>query len=201
MERTRRERRRQGLVLLVVGTLAIGGLAVGSFALFSDSDVVADNTFDTGSIALSLDQQVNLHYDVVDMMPGDIEYAGVRVTNSGTNDLRYALSFAPHDDGASLLDTQLNLWVNTDEGSGTCTAADFNGETDLYDGTFVDVDGYLFGAAPDPGADNGERVLSATDSEYLCFRVELPLSSGNLYQDQQLDNVVFTWTSEQVENN
>ncbi len=87
-----RERRRRliaavgiaGLSLLTVGTLSSG-------AWFSDTETVNTGQIVTGSVILS-NQPTTVPFAVVDMAPGATEYGSVTVKNTGSLELRYALT-------------------------------------------------------------------------------------------------------------
>ena len=51
-----------------------------------------------------------------------------------------------------------------------------------------------------PGNQSGDRALAAADSENLCFRVSLPLSTGNAYQNST-STVTLTFNAEQTAHN
>ena len=50
------------------------------------------------------------------------------------------------------------------------------------------------------GADAGDRILAASGSERLRFKVTLPLSTGNAYQGTTC-TVAFVFDAEQTANN
>ena len=75
---------------------------------------------------------------------------------------------------------------------------DFDG-TQLYTGDMDSTAGQLVGDSTS-GADTGDRVLAASASETLCFRAELPLSTGNSFQGATT-TATFNFVSEQTANN
>ena len=108
------------------------------------------------------------------MAPGDTVAAVMTITNSGRQDLAYALTHDPIPADGAALAASLVLTIKT---VGT-SCADFDGTT-LYDGP---LDATAFGG----GAD-GRRLAAAT-AEILCFRAVLPLETGN--GQQSLDTTV-----------
>ena len=53
---------------------------------------------------------------------------------------------------------------------------------------------------PASGADAGDRVIAAASSETLCFRLTLPIGTGNAYQGATT-TTTFTFDAEQTANN
>jgi spore coat-associated protein N len=122
------------------------------------------------------------------MVPGDSSTQAMTIANDGTADLRYAMSSL----ASNALGDTLTLTVKT-EGTDCAT----------FDGTTVLAATALDGAAignPAQGDDGGDRSLSAATSEVLCFRVELPLATGNSLQGTS-SSVTFTFDAEQTANN
>ena len=135
------------------------------------------------------------------MAPGDVKYGGLQVSNSGSLELRYAMSTTP--DAASTLDEQLDLTIDIVTGAGVdtiwYTADDVVGTANVYG-----PDGVLSSAAigsPAPGGQAGDRTLVATTgSERLRFKVTLPSSTGDSYQNTTC-TVAFVFNAEQTANN
>jgi spore coat-associated protein N len=184
----RRRKRRRGIVALLgaVSVLTIGAGSI-SLAQFTDS---ASSTwaFTTGTIDVNTSPAVLTA--VTNMMPGDNATQALTVTNAGTGDLRYAMSTA----ATGALGTQLTLTVKTQDGGGGCAA--FTGTSVLAATT---LNGAAIGSNAQ-GANAGDRNLAAGASEVLCFRVSLPLSTGNTFQGVS-SAVTFTFDAEQTANN
>jgi Camelysin metallo-endopeptidase len=183
--------RRVGLFASVVltGTIAVGGVA-SSLALFTDSDALGGNAFTTGTIALGLNPTTALLTSSA-LMPGDNVNGTLVVSNSGTGQLRYAMSSSSTNTDGKGLATQMTLTIKT---LGT-SCATFDG-TSVYTGS---LSAAAFGSNAQ-GAQAGDRSLAAGASETLCFRASLPLSSGNGYQNATT-TTTFTFDSEQTANN
>lgn len=88
-----RERRRRliaavgiaGLSLLTVGTLSSG-------AWFSDTETVNAGQIVTGSVILANDTAKTVQFSETNLAPGDTRYAEVHVNNTGSLELRYAVT-------------------------------------------------------------------------------------------------------------
>ena len=188
--------------LLILGVVLAVAL-VGAIALFTDSATNPTNSFSTGTIDLAIDPATAM-YTVSNMAPGDVEYSGILMTNSGSLALRYAANTTA--DGTSILDEQLDLTIDVVTGAGVdtiwYTADDVVGEADIYG-----PDGVLSSMAigdPTQGAQAGDRALDesggANDDERLRFKVTLPSSTGNSYQGDSC-TVSFVFYAEQTANN
>jgi len=191
MNRTRRTRRRR-LAMLAFAMLATVSLGAGAFslALFTDVKTVTANTFTTGTIVLGVNPATAL-LTSANMMPGDTVTNGLVVSNAGTGALRYAMTGASTNADAKNLMNQIVLTVKT---LGTSCAA-FDGTT-LYTGNLVAP----FFGDPATGAQAGDRALASGVSETLCFRANLPLATGNTFQNATT-TTTFTFTAEQTANN
>lgn len=177
------------VALLASAILMAGGIA-STLALFTDSETVDGNAFSTGSIDLTL-APVTAVLTASALMPGDSVNGTLVVTNSGTAQLRYAMStVASNLDGLGLAG-QLSLTIRE---LGTSCA--------VFDGTVVHA-GPLGTAAfgsPAAGAQAGDRTLAAGVSETLCLRATLPLLTGNAFQNAAT-TATFTFDAEQTANN
>ena len=188
------------LVSLIIIGLVAASVTMGAMALFTDQETSAANTFTTGTLDLALVNGTPLPFTVSAMAPGDVVYGGLQVSNSGTLDLRYAMSTTA--DGASTLDEQLDLTIDVVTGAGVdtiwYTADDVVGEANVYG-----PDGVLSAAAigsSAQGAQAGDRALAAAGNERLRFKVTLPLSTDNSYQGITC-TVDFVFDAEQTDNN
>ena len=184
--------------LLVIGVVAAIAL-VGAVALFTDSETNPSNSFSTGTVDLAINPATAM-FTVSNMVPGDVDYSGIQVTNNGSLELRYAMTTTA--DGNSTLDEQLDLTVDVVTGAGNdtiwFTVDDVVGEANIYG-----PDGALSVAAfgdPTQGADTGDRTLAASGSERLRFKVTLPLSTPDAFQGTSC-TVSFVFDAEQTANN
>jgi len=187
---------RTRLITLGLTSLAVVGIAgatMMSLALFTDDATLEDNAFTAGTIELSTSPATAL-FSVSAMMPGDVAYGQLTVSNDGTAELRYAMTSSSTDPDSKALAGALNLEVRQ-KAAGTCSA-DFTGTVVLAS---TPLGGAAFGD-PSQGQDSGDRVLAASASENVCFRVSLPLSTGNSYQGATT-TTTFTFQAEQTANN
>ena len=133
------------------------------------------------------------------MAPGDQVTNPLVVTNAGSLQLRYAISgSATNADGKGLKD-QLVLTIKTIDATTPGTPCDNFDGTQLYS---ADLDGTTGALVGDPaqGDDTGDRTLNASAGETLCFRVSLPSSTGNAFQNAATTGT-FTFDAEQTANN
>ena len=194
----------QGMKRIMVSLAIIGlvaaSITTGAMALFTDQETSAANSFTTGTLDLALTNGTPLPFTVSPMAPGDVVYGGLQVSNSGTMELRYAMSTT--GDGTSILDEQLDLTIDVVTGAGVdavwYTADDVVGQANVYG-----PDGVLSAAAignPAQGAQAGDRTLAAAGTERLRFQVTMPLSTDNSYQGTTC-TVAFVFDAEQTTNN
>lgn len=181
---------RVGLALL--GALTVASIVATSMSLafFTDSDAAGANAFTTGTITLGINPTSAILSSGA-MMPGDTVNGSLVVTNSGTAQLRYAMTSSSTNTDAKALNAQITLTIKT---LGT-SCATFDG-TSLYTGA-------LSAAAigdPTAGAQTGDRTLAAASNETLCFRATLPSGTGNTFQGATT-TATFTFQSEQTANN
>jgi predicted ribosomally synthesized peptide with SipW-like signal peptide len=192
---SRRHLSRILVVLLLVGVVA-ASLGVASNAIFTDSQDVDANVFSAGTLDISTAPTTALvTYSA--MAPGDSTGGqSLTVTNAGTLDLRYAVTMTADNTDTLGLYAELDLTIR-EEGT-DCTT--FDG-TVLYgpDLPFL-LTGDLIGD-PTQGAQAGDRTLTtASPSEVLCFKVDLPLAAPDSVQGAST-TAVFTFAAEQTDNN
>ncbi len=169
------------LVSLILIAVVISAVTVGAMALWTDQGTSANNTFTAGTIDISLTGNNPLPFSVSAMAPGDSVTGTIDVVNSGTLQLRYAMTTT--GDGSSILDEQLDCVIMV-------------GATTLYSGK-------LSSAAignPAQGSQAGDRTLSPSASETLTFTVSMPIDTSNSYQGTTC-TVGFVFNAEQTANN
>jgi predicted ribosomally synthesized peptide with SipW-like signal peptide len=179
--------RHRHVALAAVLSLSVVSLGAGamSLAIFTDT-TTSTGTFTSGTIDITSSPTVA--FTISAMMPGDNNTQALTIANAGTGVFRYSLATV----ATNALGSALTLTVKT---VGTSCAA--------FDGTSVLAATALNGAAignPAQGADAGDRVLAAATNEVLCFRVGLPLATGNALQGIS-SAVTFTFDAEQTANN
>lgn len=152
--------------LVVAGSLLVVviWLAHGMAGMFGPG---AAASFSTPTVLLALDsttaEETYTALSLSGMTPGGDVYLGLTVTNTGLAGFRYSMSSTVSGDGA----LATNVWIGVVVTDGTgCGSADYTSGVPLM---------------PDkPGLSeaviSGES-LAASDSEYLCFRVQLPSAS------------------------
>ena len=181
----RKKRRRALLAILLSSSLATLGAGAMSLAVFTDSDATG-GSWSAGTIVLGVSPAPV--FTATNIFPGDTGSQTVTVANTGTGQLRYAMTTATTDSGAGL-DAKLQLLVR----AGTCAAP---GAT-LFTGN-------LNAAAignPAQGNQGSDPTVNAGASASLCFTWSLDLNStGNAYQGAGA-TATFTFDAEQTANN
>ncbi len=187
-----RPRRRLPLLIgLTLSLLAASSIAIGgSLAIFTSAPTLGGNAFTTGTVILGLSPTTAL-LTSANMMPGDTIAGALVVSNSGTGQLRYAVTSASTNADAKNLMNQITLTIKT---LGTSCAV-FDG-TSLYTGA---LSAAAFGN-PAQGAQAGDRVLNGAANETLCFSANLPAATGNAFQGATT-TTTFTFSAEQTANN
>ena len=183
------------LALLLFASL----MTVGVLAVFTDSENVGANAFSTGAIDITTTPTTAL-VSFTSMMPGDSVTDDIVVTNAaGSQAARYAVSStATNADGKGLKD-QLVLTVKTVDVTTPLAPCDNFDGTQLYTGDLDSTAGKVIGDSAQ-GAQAGDRALGVSASETLCFRVSLPLSTGNAFESAA-STATFTFDAEQTANN
>lgn len=190
-----RRRRRAFALLGVIGLISISA-ATGaqSMAYFTSQATVSANAFTAGTVVLGTNPTTAL-ITYSGIAPGDTVTAPLTVSNSGTLDLRYAVSSSATDADSKHLAAALTLVVKS--GVTTCSNGGFGASgTTVYSGTL----GSLVIGSATTGADTGDRNLAAGASEILCFQASLASSTGNSYQGSTT-TATFTFDGEQTRNN
>jgi hypothetical protein len=181
----RRKRRRALVAILLASSLATLGAGAMSLAVFTDSDATG-GSWTAGTIILGVSPAPV--FTAANIMPGDSGSQTVTLANTGTGQLRYALTTSTTDSGAGL-DSKLQLSIR----SGTCAAPG----AVLYGGN---LSGALIGN-PAQGNQGADPVVNAGASASLCFAWSLDLNTtGNAYQGATAA-ATFTFASEQTANN
>lgn len=166
--------------LLIIGAV-VASVTMGAMALFTDQATSSANGFTSGTVDIALTNGTPLPFAVSDMAPGDSVNGTLVVANSGTLELRYAMTTTP--DNASTLDEQLDCVIT-------------QGATTLYSGKLSSA---AIGNSAQ-GAQAGDRVLGPGTNETLTFAVSMPIGTGNSYQGTTC-TVAFVFNAEQTANN
>jgi len=185
---------------ILVTIVAIGSLtllaAIAGLAVFTDQETFGANAFDTGTIDLSTAPTTAL-VTFSGMAPGDSVTNSLVVSNDGSLEFRYAISSSATNADALALKDALVLTIKTIDLAPSPPCDDFDG-TQLYTGDLDDTAGLLVGDATQ-GADTGDRVLTASNNETLCFRVELALAATG--PQGATTTATFTFDAEQTQSN
>jgi len=200
MDDTKKTRRRHGrslLALAVAGTALISAAgATMSLALLTDSASANSNIFSTGTVHIGINPAATI-FTAPLMMPGDTVNGSVVVTNSGTAQMRYAISGSATNTDSKGLASQITVTLKQPDTAGGTTCTNFTG-TSVWTGVVPYVEGNLVGTfASHP---NGGRVLAAGAFETLCFRANLPSATANAYEGATT-TMTFTFYAEQTANN
>lgn len=189
--------RKTAATVVVLAAFA-GLLSLSAWAVFTDTASVGSNTFTTGTVDISTSPASAL-VTYSNMAPGDTVTNSLVVTSAGSLDLRYAISSSATNADAKGLKDQLTLTIKTIDVTTPATPCDNFDGTQLYTGDLDGTTGKLVGDNAQ-GAQAGDRPLAASASETLCFRVNLPLSTGNSFQNATT-TATFTFDAEQTKNN
>ena len=193
---------------VVAGFVVLAGVAfnTGTLAVFTDTSPSSANTFTTGTLDLKLSDNNETTLDSVstsvtfsNMAPGDTVTDRIVPQNGGSLALRYAIAGSATNADAKGLKDQLVLTIKTIDVTTPGTPCDNFDGTQLYTGDTDSTAGKLVGDNAQ-GAQAGDRSLAAAASETLCFRVNLPLTTGNAFQNATT-TVTFTFDAEQTVNN
>ena len=183
---------------LAISTLAV----VVTGAIFTDTDTRGSNTLSTGTVDIS-SGATSAIVSLSNMAPGDSTGAqGVTVSNDGSLELRYTLTSTTTDTDGKALAGQLDLsvWLESDEAGGTPGTCE-TPTAALYDaGVLGTTGGSNIVGDPTQGGQAGDRTLAAAASELLCFQVDLPVDTGNAFQDATT-TATFAFLAEQTANN
>ena len=182
------------LILTLVGVIGISTAFVvtDTLAVYTDQETNSANAFDTGSVDLA-DAPDSAIVTFTNMAPGNSVIQPLTVTNSGSLDLRYAMTATATNADSRNLRDQLLLTVRT-QTANPCSSEDgavLYGPAALSAGAFGDAT---------QGAQAGDRTLLIGTNESLCFKVELPAASANSFQSAAA-TVTFTFDAEQTTNN
>ncbi len=181
----RKKRRRALIAILLSSSFATLGAGAMSLAVFTDSDATG-GSWTAGTIILGVTPAPV--FTAANIMPGDSGSQTLALANTGTGQLRYAMTTATTDSGAGL-NSKLQLLVR----QGTCAAP---GAT-LYNGNLSAA----FIGDPSQGQQGSDPVVNAGSTANLCFTWSLDLNTtGNAYQGASA-TATFTFASEQTANN
>jgi hypothetical protein len=183
--RRRNKRRRALLAILLASSVATLGAGAMSLAVFTDSEA-STGSWSAGTIILGVTPATS--FTANGIMPGDSGSQTITVANTGTGDMRYALSTSATNSDSKGLAGQIALTVK----AGACPGAGAN----LYSGAL----GSAALGSNATGAQPGDRALAAGGSDLLCFAWSFPKASGDAFQ-AAATTATFTFDAEQTANN
>ena len=164
--------------LLLFGILAVGALSglVQGETLASLQSTATDtaNTFSSQTVDIASSPS-SAFITLSGMVPGETVTAPLTITNSGTMQLRYAISSTVTNADSKAIGAQLDLTIK--HGVTTCTNAGFGATgTVIYgpDGPLGAIGSTLNLVGTPASFPNGGRTLAASANEVLCFQVSLP---------------------------
>jgi predicted ribosomally synthesized peptide with SipW-like signal peptide len=175
---------------LALGVFA-GAAWTGTYASFTDS-ATATSTFTAGTIDLLLSGEADDAYSFTsinlgNMKPGDLVYAPLTIANNGTLPFNYTMATAASNGDGLGLGAQLTLGVKKVANTGACDAGGV--------GYAASSDVLLAEGALNGGA-IASRALASGSSEVACFKVLLPLASGDVFQGSTT-TATFTFSATQ----
>ena len=163
--------------LKIVGALGVLSSAVwaSTYATFTDS-ATATSTFTAGTVDLVLNGDTSDAYAFTSLQssnlkPGDVVYAPLTVANTGSLGFSYTMASSSTNADAKALRDTLQLGAKVVANAGACDATGYSNS-----GTTAMAEGAISAAAI------SSRTLSASGSEVLCFRVQLPSNAGDSLQ-------------------
>lgn len=185
------------MLRLALASLMTAGMmgtfvAADSLAVFTDSEANAANVFGSGTIVID-GSPGSAAVTLSNMAPGDSVISPLIITNNGSLPMRYAMSTSTTNADGKNLHNQLELTIRLKTGA-LCSAED---GVVLYGPAALALGAIGSNAQ---GSQAGDRTLAAAANETLCFKVQLPLSTGNAFQNAAT-TATFTFDAEQTANN
>jgi hypothetical protein len=163
-----------------------------SLALFTDSTTRAAS-FTTGTIHIGVTPVATI-FSSGTLMPGDVITQAVDVENTGTAQMRYAISANATDaDGKDLTGS---ITVEIQPVNTSCAA--FDG-TDFWNAPIPVAETALLGNYLNHP--NGGHTLAAGAFDHLCFRATFPKSITDPNLEGAHTDMTFTFYAEQTANN
>ena len=212
-------RRRRLISTFAIVALAVVGItSLTTSALFTDNESIVGGAITTGTVDLTTSGTLDFGIPLIGLAPGDAAFATVDVTNSGSLAYRYAVRYRatdvdttpgtatpPPDTAATaLLSSQLKLtsYIVGAGGAATCDRTGTDAGTPLASvGPALETAALTtFIGDVTTGAQTGDQALASQTHQTLCFRVDLPLTTTNDYQDTST-KIMLRFDAEQTVNN
>jgi spore coat-associated protein N len=189
-------RRRLTATTAIIGLAAIGVTSLTTNALFTDQDDPSQSDFVTGTVDITT-SATDFSMPTGNAAPGDFHFAPIAVTNSGSLQMRYAISLSGTGD-ATLLDN-LTWSVQSGLTAAQCTAQNSAPASGLLGSAVLGGGTHWIGDST-PGGQPGDRTLNSGASEVLCVGLELDLDAPNSVQGETA-GIEFDFFAEQTANN
>ncbi|HEY5554738.1 MAG TPA: hypothetical protein VIK43_07400 [Cellulomonas sp.] len=211
-------RRRLVSTFAIVALAVVGITSLTTSALFTDNESIVGGAITTGTVDLTTSGTLDFGIPLIGLAPGDAAFATVDVTNSGSLAYRYAVRYRatdvdttpgtatpPPDTAATaLLSSQLKLtsYIVGAGGAATCDRTGTDAGTPLASaGPALETAALTtFIGDVTTGAQTGDQALASQTHQTLCFRVDLPLTTTNDYQDTST-KITLRFDAEQTVNN
>ena len=196
-DRARRRRLIASAGIVGLAFVGIGQLVTG--ALFEDS-ATATVSYTTGNVAIQANGSgAATLAAAANLAPGDSVYRPVNVSNTGSLDLRYAITGVTTLETKSL-STVLLYTLYSGVPVAACGAGNVTGGTALVSNVPIGLAATPLVGSNANGADPGDRTLAAATSEPICVVMTLPIATTSTYASASA-TVQLTFDAEQTKNN
>jgi spore coat-associated protein N len=190
----------------LVGTAAIVGLAfvgIGQLttgALFEDSATAAVS-YASGNVSIQANGSASTTLaPATNLAPGDTVYRSVNVTNTGSLDLRYAITGLTTVETKNL-STVLRYTVFQGVTNAQCAAGTTGGGTAIASNVTIGTASTPLVGSNANGANPGDRTIAAgAGADALCVAMDLPLATTSTFATATA-TVQLTFDAEQTKNN
>lgn len=196
-----RERRRRFLgTVSIVGLAFVGVGQLATGALFEDSANAAVSMA-SGNVAVQANGSASTTLAAVaNMAPGDTVYRPVAITNTGSLDLRYAITGVTSSDPKNL-SSVVRYSLYSDVLSGPCSLGNVAGGTLLKSNIAIGTSTTPVLGSNANGQDTDDRGLAAGGgADTLCVGITLPLATTSTFASASAA-VTLTFDAEQTANN
>ncbi|MFN8157869.1 MAG: TasA family protein [Candidatus Nanopelagicales bacterium] len=197
-----RERRRRLVTTAAIVGLAfvgVGQLATG--ALFEDSATAAVS-YASGNVAIQANGSSSIALaPATNLAPGDTVYRAVNVANTGSLDLRYAISGQTTSDTKNL-SSVLSYTIYTGVAPGPCSIGNIGAAPAIASNKTIGLASTALVGNKANGFQAGDRNLATgpANNEDLCVAMTLPLATTSAFASASA-NVTLTFDAEQTKNN
>ena len=215
-------RRRLASTFVIVALAVVGITSLTTSALFTDNETIVGGAITTGTVDLTTSGALTFDVPAAGLAPGDAAFATVKVRNAGSLAYRYAVRYQATDvdttpgTGTStlptgtaptaLLSTKLKLTsyvLGTRTGTVAACNRDGTGggpvlasvSSPLATGALTDFIGKVA-----QGDQPGDQTLASQADQTLCFRIDLPTTTPNDYQNTST-KITLRFDAEQTVNN